>query len=379
MHFKKETRKGMIVRSEIFMVMAFTLIYFLISQSACFAATVVLQWDAEIDPAVTGYKVYYQSDSSAQPYQGTGATQGPSPVDAQNQTMATIGGLDPAHAYYFAVTAYNASGLESAYSNLVTVPELVPPTVTAFTLPSTSSTLTVPITTFTATDNVDVTGYCVTLTNSSNGCTWSGTTPASVTFPSTGTQSVYAWAKDAAGNISNPVSSSVTVTIDTTSPMVSITTPANKATVSGTTMISANANDNVGVTRVEFYENGSLLCATNVSPYSYTWKTISVINGSYVLTAKAYDAAGNVRQSSNVTVTVANIYTISASAGRGGAISPAGSSGVNYGGSKTFSITPATGYHVAGVKVDGRPVGTVTSYTFSNVTANHKIAASFAH
>jgi len=161
--------------------------------------------------------------------------------------------------------------------------------------------------------------------------------------------------------------------------MVSITTPANKATVSGTTMISANANDNVGVTRVEFYENGSLLCATNVSPYSYTWKTISVINGSYVLTAKAYDAAGNVRQSSNVTVTVANIYTISASAGRGGAISPAGSSGVNYGGSKTFSITPATGYHVAGVKVDGRPVGTVTSYTFSNVTANHKIAASFAH
>ena len=51
---------------------------------------------------------------------------------------------------------------------------------------------------------------------------------------------------------------------------------------------------------------------------------------------------------------------------------------VNYGASQTFTITPDTGYHVADVLVDGVSVGAVTSYTFTNVTANHTIAASFA-
>jgi len=229
MNLKHKTNKR-VTRSRFFLVMMLTGLLFLYGQSACFATTVALQWDADTDPTVTGYKVYYQADSSAQPFQGTGATQGPSPVNAQNQTTATIGGLDPNHAYYFAVTAYNASGVESAYSNIVAVPELVPPTV------------------------------------------------------------------------NNPV----TTTSDTTPPTVSITTPSNNTAVSGAITISANANDNVGVTRVEFYENGSFLYATNVSTYSYTWNTTSVANGSYVLTAKAYDAAGNIGQSSNVNVTVSN-------------------------------------------------------------------------
>ena len=51
---------------------------------------------------------------------------------------------------------------------------------------------------------------------------------------------------------------------------------------------------------------------------------------------------------------------------------------VNNGGSQTFTITPSTGYHVADVLVDGASVGAVTSYTFTNVTANHTISASFA-
>src|SRR5207247_2720763 len=45
---------------------------------------------------------------------------------------------------------------------------------------------------------------------------------------------------------------------------------------------------------------------------------------------------------------------------------------------KTFTITPSACYHVADVLVDGGSVGAVTSYTFSNVTVNHTIAASFA-
>ena len=70
-------------------------------------------------------------------------------------------------------------------------------------------------------------------------------------------------------------------------------------------------------------------------------------------------------------------YTITATAGSGGSISPSGSVSVNYGATQTFTITPNTGYNVADVKVDGSSVGAVTTYTFTNVTTNHTIAATF--
>ena len=70
-------------------------------------------------------------------------------------------------------------------------------------------------------------------------------------------------------------------------------------------------------------------------------------------------------------------YTISASAGNGGTISPVGTSNLVSGGNQTYTIAPATGYHVSDVFVDGASVGAVTSYTFSNVTANHTIFAAF--
>ena len=75
--------------------------------------------------------------------------------------------------------------------------------------------------------------------------------------------------------------------------------------------------------------------------------------------------------------TAITTYTISASAGTGGLISPSGSTSVTSGGSQTYTITPNTGYSVASVTVDGTSVSAVTSYTFSNVTANHTIAATF--
>ena len=59
-------------------------------------------------------------------------------------------------------------------------------------------------------------------------------------------------------------------------------------------------------------------------------------------------------------------------------IAPAGVTTVNYGGSQSYTITPDAGYHIADVLVDGSSVGAVTSYNFTNVTANHTISASFA-
>lgn len=69
-------------------------------------------------------------------------------------------------------------------------------------------------------------------------------------------------------------------------------------------------------------------------------------------------------------------YTITTSSGSNGTISPT-TSVINYGSSKTFTITPATGYHIANVVVDGVSQGAVSSYTFSNVTSGHTISATF--
>ena len=74
----------------------------------------------------------------------------------------------------------------------------------------------------------------------------------------------------------------------------------------------------------------------------------------------------------------ATTYTITASAGTGGSISPPGAVSVAYGGSQTCTITPNTGYTISDVKVDGISVGGVTTYTFSNVQADHTISATFA-
>ena len=73
-----------------------------------------------------------------------------------------------------------------------------------------------------------------------------------------------------------------------------------------------------------------------------------------------------------------NQYTITASAGAGGSISPLGAQSVSYGATPAFAITPSTGYHVADVLVDGSSVGAVSNYTFAAVSAGHTISASFA-
>ena len=74
---------------------------------------------------------------------------------------------------------------------------------------------------------------------------------------------------------------------------------------------------------------------------------------------------------------VAQKYTITATAGEGGSITPAGEVSVKEGASQTFTITASEGYAIADVLVDGQSVGAVDSYTFENVTANHTIAALF--
>ena len=76
--------------------------------------------------------------------------------------------------------------------------------------------------------------------------------------------------------------------------------------------------------------------------------------------------------------TVTPSYTVSASAGEGGSISPSGKTSVDKGDDLTFAITPDEGYVVDDVLVDGVSVGSVTSYTLRDVAKSHTISASFA-
>jgi len=99
--------------------------------------------------------------------------------------------------------------------------------------------------------------------------------------------------------------SNCTVAGDTTPPAVDLTAPQAGASVEGTVNITATASDNVGVTKVEFYLNGTLAATDLNAPYSYSWNTAGTANGPVSIMAKSYDAAGNT-SSDTRQATVAN-------------------------------------------------------------------------
>jgi hypothetical protein len=124
-----------------------------------------------------------------------------------------------------------------------------------------------------------------------------------------GSASLTAYAYDAAGN--KKVSSAVSVTVsnvavDTMAPAVAIASPLG-GTVSGTVAVTANADDNVGVARVDLYVNGAMVATATARPYTFSWNSSTLANGTATLTAYAYDAAGNFKVSAPVSVTVNNV------------------------------------------------------------------------
>lgn len=199
------------------------------------------------------------------------------------------------------------------------------PVVTAFTL-GTPTYLVVPITALTATDAIGVTGYAVTESNVAPALGTFGTAPTDHTFASAGTYTLYAWARDAAGNISSSQSAGpVTVAAaDSTAPdSPSITVPAN-ATSTAVTGISLSAHDDVGVTAYFIKDvAGGASAPSSPAAGDAGWQSVtSAVN--YSSSSIAYtvgamgardcyawfkDAAGNVSSASSVsTVAVADVY-----------------------------------------------------------------------
>lgn len=122
--------------------------------------------------------------------------------------------------------------------------------------------------------------------------------------------------RDAAGNLATSSDQTFTTTVvDTQPPTISLTAPTGGSTVSNTINVTANAADNIAVTGVQFRVDDTNIGADDTSsPYSVSWNTTQVSNGSHTLTAVARDAAGNTTTSSAVSITVTN------TAGSGGLV-----------------------------------------------------------
>ncbi|MBN1930634.1 MAG: S8 family serine peptidase [Desulfobacterales bacterium] len=136
---------------------------------------------------------------------------------------------------------------------------------------------------------------------------------------SEGSHEIWAIAYDNAGNVGQ--SAAVTVYIyqdtqntqaDTQAPTVSITSPIDCSSVSGSVVVKVSAEDDIGIERVELYVNQNLFSASASAPFDFYWNTEGYAEGWYELSVIAYDAAGNCGQSSPTTVYVSNLKDIDA-------------------------------------------------------------------
>lgn len=125
-------------------------------------------------------------------------------------------------------------------------------------------------------------------------------------------------------------------------------------------------------------QGGSLACAVTPSAgYNITSVLVDGVNQGAISSYTFTNVTANHTISATFSGSGTTTYTITSSAGAGGSITPAGAVTVNSGNNQAFSITPEAGYSVAQVTVDGSDQGPVSSYTFTNVTANHSITATF--
>ncbi len=157
-----------------------------------------------------------------------------------------------------------------------------------------------------ASDNVGVTSVKLFLDGAQIGSataapynfSWNSVTSAN------GSHTLKATATDAAGNAST---AQITVTVnnvvaDTSSPTVSISSPADGTKVSKTVSVRVNAVDNVRVEKVDLYVDGKLTSTSTTAPFNTSWNPRKAARGAHALVCKAYDAAGNAGTSQTVTV-----------------------------------------------------------------------------
>ncbi|MBL0183360.1 MAG: hypothetical protein IPP96_14125, partial [Chitinophagaceae bacterium] len=224
---------------------------------------------------------------------------------------------------------------------------------------------------------VTINTYTITATSGANG----SVTPAGVTTVNCGTDNTYTITADACYHVADVLVDGVSVgavttytfTNTTADHTISATFAVNTYTITAT----SGANGSVtpaGVTTVNCDGSQSY---TITADACYHVADV-LVDGVSVGAVTSYTFS-NVTANHTISATFAvNTYTITATSGANGSVTPAGATTVNCDGSQAYTIAADACYHIADVLVDGVSVGAVSSYTFNNVTANHTISAIFA-
>ena len=270
------------------------------------------------------------------------------------------------------VSGNSATNTPSGPSNDTTAPQV------AITSPAAGATLSGTVNlTANATDNVAVASVQFRIDGTNAGPALTAPPYAyslNTSSLSNASHSLTAAATDTSGNAATSAAITVQVnnaTSDTTPPTVTVTAPANGATVSGTVSVTANASDNVGVASVQFQVDGANVGALDTAaPYSYSWNTTAATNGSHTVRAIAKDAAGNSTTSASVTVTVSNTTDTTAPSVPSGLTATAvSSSQINLSWTASTDNVGVTGYKIFR---GGSQIGTTAalSYTDGGLSAS---------
>ncbi|UFS69351.1 fibronectin type III domain-containing protein [Geomonas sp. RF6] len=320
------------------------------------AAQTTIAWDAAASGAVAGYKVYYGTSSGS--YSRS--------IDVGNVTSCTIPSLTDGQTYYFNVTSYDASGRQSGYANEISK-----------TFPLSQYLLTVAKS---GTGSGTVSGGAISCGTACSALLQSGT-GATLSAVAASGSSFSGWSGggcSGTGPCTVTVNAATTVTATfTKSYSITATAGANGAVKAVNNSAVSQYTDGTSTTSIVSVPAGASQSFSIVPAGGYRVAGVTV-DGAAVGAVTTYTFS-NVGAAHTIAATFAPAaaLTVTASAGSGGSISPAGTSTVSAGGSITYTMVPRTGYHVTGVKVDGVSVGAVGRYTFSNVTASHTISATF--
>jgi hypothetical protein len=214
-----------------------------------------------------GARLYDQTGAEIARSTGTQSGMGSSatfPAALSAPAPATAGTYTWRMAYYGNQDGTGTGDVHSEKSVNVSITVAAPvdataPTVNTFTMPATASSVTVPVSAFTATDVVGVTGYMITTSATAPTAAtpgWSATAPTTATAGAAGTVTFYAWAKDAAGNVSTSLSANTTITLVTQNTLSVTLTGAGSvnsniagiACTSGTCTAPYNSTDTVILT-----------------------------------------------------------------------------------------------------------------------------------
>ena len=312
------------------------------------AADVRLAWNASPEPDIAGYKIYYGTASRVYDWS----------IDAKKVTTFTVSGLADGRTYYFAVTAYDTSNLESTYSNEVSTStcrySISPP---GQSFPASGGTGSI---------NVSTQSACS--WNASSNVSWMTITSGS---RGTGNGTVYYSINANSDSSSRTASSTIAKNTFTV-------TQEGNSTTTYTITASAGTGGTISPTGTVTVSRNASRSFTITPSTGYSIDRV-IVDGSSVGAVSTYTFS-NVTANHTISASFkadTTTYTITASAGTGGTISPAGTVTVSRNASRSFTIAPNKGYSIDRVIVDGSSVGAVSTYTFSNVTANHTISASF--